>query len=323
IKKFISEVLAYDPDHKDLKGGILGVCKGYYGCVECQGRGTLHQHMLVWVHGALSPNKMKERISKLKDENFCEQLKAFLDDTISTHVPPLPEQLEQDTLVPSSKHHPCSVRGPSLGLPTEEYERARQADLHHLVKKCQTHTHKETCWKHCKVDEVKTCRFGLDPSNTTPETIIDMETGEITLQHLEGMINNYCEVILEAVRCNVDIKPVLSGAVAKALSFYFTDYITKSTLKSHIAYQALETAVKKMGELDLKLEDKIVHVKRLLQKCANAMISQQELAGAEVASHLLGLEDHFTSHTFNNLYWTSFEHAIEKQDPSPECSAKS
>ncbi|KDQ09698.1 hypothetical protein BOTBODRAFT_91320, partial [Botryobasidium botryosum FD-172 SS1] len=319
IKKFISEVLAYDPEHKDLKGGILGVCKGYYGCVECQGRGTLHQHMLVWVHGALSPDKMKERISKVKDEDFCEQLKAFLDDTISTHVPILPE----DVSVLSSKHHPCAVRGPSSDLPAEEYEKAHQADLHYLVKKCQTHKHKDTCWKHCKKNEVKTCRFNLDESNTTSETTIDMETGEITLQHLEGSINNYCEVIIEAVCCNIDIKPVLSGAVAKALSFYFTDYITKSTLKSHVAYTALETAVKKMGEFDIKAEDKIAHVKRLLQKCANAMISQQELAGAEVASHLLELEDHFTSHTFNNLYWTSFEHAIEKQDPSPECSKKS
>ena len=43
---------------------------------------------------------------------------------------------------------------------------------------------------------------------------------------------------------------------------------------------------------------------KLLQKCAYAMISQQELQGA---SYLLEYEDHFTSHSYRNFYWTSFE----------------
>lgn len=30
--------------------------KAYYGCVEAQGGGTLHCHMLVWVEGGLNPD---------------------------------------------------------------------------------------------------------------------------------------------------------------------------------------------------------------------------------------------------------------------------
>jgi hypothetical protein len=34
MKAFISALLGYDPEHKNLEGGVLGVVKAYYGCVE-------------------------------------------------------------------------------------------------------------------------------------------------------------------------------------------------------------------------------------------------------------------------------------------------
>ncbi|KAJ7055709.1 hypothetical protein C8F01DRAFT_993760, partial [Mycena amicta] len=37
------------------------------------------------------------------------------------------------------------------------------------------------------------------------------------------------------------------------------------------------------------------------------MLSQQELSGQQVALYLLDLDDHFTSHSFRNLHWLSFE----------------
>ncbi|KAJ7712896.1 hypothetical protein B0H14DRAFT_2645062 [Mycena olivaceomarginata] len=57
----------------------------------------------------------------------------------------------------------------------------------------------------------------------------------------------------------------------------------------------------------------------MLQKCVYAMISQRELAGQQVASYLMDFEDHFTSHSYRNLYWTAFESFINKELPSPEC----
>jgi hypothetical protein len=61
MKAFISEILGYDPKQEDLEGGILGVVKASYGCVEAQGRGTLHCHMLIWLEGGLNPNQIKEK----------------------------------------------------------------------------------------------------------------------------------------------------------------------------------------------------------------------------------------------------------------------
>jgi hypothetical protein len=52
------------------------------------------------------------------------------------------------------------------------------------------------------------------------------------------------------------------------------------------------------------------------------MIAKKELSAQQVVSYLMDFEDHFTSHKFNNLYWTGFEKFINDEDPSPECYRK-
>ncbi|KAJ7275811.1 hypothetical protein C8J57DRAFT_1223961 [Mycena rebaudengoi] len=117
----------------------------------------------------------------------------------------------------------------------------------------------------------------------------------------------------------MDIKFIGSGASVKAILYYITDYITKSQLKTHVAFSMLELAVKKLGVVDPFETDLTVRAKQMLRKCAYAMISQQELSAQQVASYLMDFEDHFTSHSYRNLYWTSFETFIDKELPSPEC----
>ncbi len=51
-------------------------------------------------------------------------------------------------------------------------------------------------------------------------------------------------------------------------------------------------------------------------------MTKQELSGQEVAMYLMEYEDHFTSHSFKPLFWTSFEHAIDIMDPCPECNVR-
>lgn len=195
-----------------------------------------------------------------------------------------------------------------------------QKDLHNFVKSCQVHQHSKTCYKYWKgPPQPKECRFDLDEDNVVPTTSFDMETGEISFRCLDGLVNNFNKTILQTMRCNMDIKFIGSGPAAKAIIYYITNYITKSQLKTHIAYAALELAVKKLGEFNPEDDEFTIHAKKLLQKCAYTMISHQELSAQQVASYLMDYEDHFTSHQFRNLYWTSFETFINQQDPSPEC----
>lgn len=70
MKIFIQVVLGYDPDGLNLEGGALGVVKAYYGCVEAQGRGMVHCHMLIWVEGGLNPNEIKARVLKESEAEF-------------------------------------------------------------------------------------------------------------------------------------------------------------------------------------------------------------------------------------------------------------
>ncbi|KAJ7110810.1 hypothetical protein C8R43DRAFT_818042, partial [Mycena crocata] len=321
IKAFIKALLGWNPTDTESEGGIFGTVKAYYGTVEAQGRGSLHCHMMVWVSGGLNPNEIKERaLAEDGGIEFQKRLIAFLEDTISTSVP---EPGREDVETPLSKFHPCATRGPGPGVPAADVEDACANDLHKLVERCQRHKHTGTCYKYWKgYPEAKDCRFDLDPSNETPISVFDPETGEFTLRCLDGLVNNFNETIIQAVRCNMDLKFIGSGPAAKAILYYITDYITKSQLQAHVAYAALELAVNKLGEFDPEEDDLTSRTKKLLQKCAHSLISKQELSGQQVVSYLLDFEDHFTSHEYTQLFWTSFEAHIEKEDPSPQCHPK-
>ncbi len=118
----------------------------------------------------------------------------------------------------------------------------------------------------------------------------------------------------------MDIKFIGSGASAKAVLYYITDYITKSQLKAHVAYAALEfSSFSKLGVPDPDDDDITIRAKKLLQKCAFAMISHQELSAQQVCSYLMDYGDHYTSHEYRNLYWDCLEKFINDEMPSPEC----
>ncbi|KAJ7661797.1 hypothetical protein B0H17DRAFT_1162977 [Mycena rosella] len=311
-------ILAYDPEKRDTEGGILGVVKAYYGCVEAQGRGSLHCHMMVWVAGGLNADELKAKaLENGGNIEFQKRFIAFMDDTISTEVPPDPAP-ELET--PLSKFHPCSTRGPGPDIAPANYSDAEAKDLHNLVERCQRYRHTNTCWKYWKgPPEPRDCRFDLDKSNETPISVFDPETGEFHPRCLDGLVNNFNSTMIQAIRCNMDIKFIGSGPAAKAVLHYITDYITKSQLQAHVAYAALELAVSKLGEYSPDEELLTSRARRLLQKCAHSMISKQEMSSQQVVSYLMDFEDHFTAHKYKNLYWTSLESFIDKEQPSPEC----
>jgi hypothetical protein len=50
--------------------------------------------------------------------------------------------------------------------------------------------------------------------------------------------------------------------------------------------------------------------KSLITKCANAILSRQEISHPQVMSYLIGGGDHYTSHTFETLYWASIHKTV-------------
>ena len=263
IQAFIRAVLGYNGDFGSRDLGILGNVKAYYGCVEAQGRGTLHCHMLIWVEGGLTPDQIKQRVLD-NDEEFKQRLIEFLDDTISNCIP-----VDADVEIPP--YHPCSVRVPPVPFDVDNPDLYTQRDRHLLVQKCQYHRHSATCYKY----DIHSCRFDMHESNYRPVSCFDPESGELILRCMDGLVNNFNATMLDCIRCNMDIKFIGSGASVKAILYYITDYITKTQLKTHVAYAALEHAVLRLGEYDPTDDDLTFCSKRILQRCAYAMISHQ------------------------------------------------
>src|SRR6266702_893718 len=88
---FFHTVLHYDNSDSVLSdeasAGVLGHASAYYGCVEAQGHGNLHCHMLVWLTGSLNSDEIKSRVLDRGDSEFRDRLLAFLDDIISSSIP--------------------------------------------------------------------------------------------------------------------------------------------------------------------------------------------------------------------------------------------
>jgi len=177
-------------------------------------------------------------------------LLAFLDDSICNEIPFDPGS---QFVVPSSTHHPCAVRAiPNSPCEDRHIQDIKcQKDLHNLVKACQVHKHSATCFKYWKGPPTPCeCRFDLSKDHCCTKSKFDYETGEICLRCMDGMVNNFNKTMIEAVQCNMDIKFISSGASAKAILYYITDYITKSQLKAHVTYAALDLARRKLSEYD-------------------------------------------------------------------------
>ncbi|KAF7795559.1 hypothetical protein EIP86_006721 [Pleurotus ostreatoroseus] len=117
----------------------------------------------------------------------------------------------------------------------------------------------------------------------------------------------------------MDIKFIGSGEAAKAILYYITNYITKSQLKTHVAYAALELAVRRLAIAEDDEDDDRTRAKKMLRKCAFALLTHQEMSAQQVALYLTGHEGRFSSHEFQNLYWPSYERYLDSLCPSPEC----
>lgn len=129
----------------------------------------------------------------------------------------------------------------------DEFDIAESSFVHDLVVTCNWHEHTETCWKHLKAGQSRDdshCRMRIDGS-TQPVTEIDSEIGSVLLRRLHPRINNYNDLVIFLLQCNMDIKHIGSGPGAKALVFYITDYITKNGLSVHVGLDAIKYAIRR------------------------------------------------------------------------------
>ncbi|KAJ7142799.1 hypothetical protein C8R44DRAFT_541773, partial [Mycena epipterygia] len=301
--------------------GLFGRCCGYYGMVEAQGRGTLHCHMLVWIEGNPTPERLRERMKSdpafqgdmfkwLESIIKCE-LPSDIEVVVETDGPLKPPPLPDDWIDPRLNKLPRVD-----GMTEEEFESACRETVEELVKKSNWHVHKPTCWKYLKPGEIHndtTCRMRIN-GEVNPLTRLDPETESIILRRLHPRINNYNALVMFLMRCNMDIKYIRSGEAAKALVYYVTDYITKSQLSTHVGLSAVEYAIKRNNEkyegTNMAVTDLSSINRSLFTKTVMALMSKQETSHQQVMSYLVGGGDYYTSHTFKIVKWGDIDRHI-------------
>eukprot|EP00732_Lithocolla_globosa_P000954 Lithocolla_globosa_v1_NODE_391_length_4199_cov_7.277027.p1 type:complete len:544 gc:universal NODE_391_length_4199_cov_7.277027:1691-60(-) len=213
--------------------------------------------------------------------------------------------------VTEEKPHPCSLRPPEQQT-NEQDDEFRNRLLQRAIdiaRKTQLHYHNEGCYKYRKTGEPYVCRFGFC-RELCAMSHVDEESKSIHLRRQNSITNSFNLHTLVALGCNNDVKFISANKDAKALVYYITDYVTKSSLSTYNYFTILKGAVEELevgktysSDKYKNLDDILERSKLLITRCYNQLQSQQELSGQQVISLLMGWEDHYTSHKFENLYW--------------------
>ena len=316
ISSFVSIVLRHGKPGR----GLLGKCTGYYGTVETQGRGTLHCHMLVWLHGHPSPQEMRDMM--VDSAQYQSDMFTWLESIVkcellgTTMVVKETGGPEHRPVMKRSEGYidPETTLGPSIaGVSADTFALQFASDVNDLVTHSNWHHHTETCWKYLGPGEARTdenCRMCMD-GVTRDETSIDEQTGSILLRRLHPRIANYNDVIIFLLRANMEIKHVGSGEGAKALIYYVTDYITKASLPTHVGLAALLYAINRTRDKYRDVPNwEETRSAGALTVVVNSMMARLEIPHQQVMSYLIGGGDSYKSDKFRVLHYGSFERLV-------------
>ena len=338
VETFISDVLGVDAKHC----GLYGDTSGYYGTVEQQGRLTLHLHMLIWIKGSLNPQDMREKIMSSNSEwknkmiSWLENCHTgdFLTGTHADVGKKIAENSQSDNYSDPTETMPeppppkCNI-----GHDADEKPCARCKNLdgwwyrfkntvddllfRSNVHSCERGKNKDGTRRKgkpsasCKDNKWGKCKARF-PRPTSLKTVID-DVGAITMKKIEPWLNTFTPLVTYLFRCNTDVTSLSSGTAIKAVVLYVSDYITKTTLKTHTIFDSIRSVFHKNGEMlggTLPMQEK---AHRVMAKIVNLLSAKAEMGSPMICMYLLGNPDHYTSHTFVPFYWQSFVTRV-KQD---------
>ena len=336
VEQFIKHVLGVGSDHS----GLYGETSAYYGTVEQQGRLTLHIHLLLWIKGCLTPDEIRDHIIDPTSE-FQQQLVKYLENAhqgeflTGTQADVLSnvyqdEQSDAYTdpteTLPVPPPPPCTTQNcdgickKCRKLNTWRERFAREVDdviSKSNIHTCSTNINRDGCqnkaksYKGCLDNKWGKCKSRF-PRETFAETRVDPVTGALDLKKKEAWINFFLAVVSYLFRCNTDVTSLRSGTAIKGTLLYVSDYITKMSLKTHVAFDSIRSVFQKNSEMLGGSESQHVKARKLMTKMVNMMSAKLELGSPMICLYLLGNTDHYTSHRFVPFYWLSFVQEVRK-----------
>ena len=126
------------------------------------------------------------------------------------------------------------------------------------------------------------------------------------MKKIEPWLNTFTPLVTYLFRCNTDVTSLSSGTAIKAVVIYVSDYITKTTLKTHTIFDSIRSVFHKNAEMiggTLPMQEK---ARRIMTKIVNLLSAKAEMGSPMICMYLLGNPDHYTSHMFVPFYWQSF-----------------
>ncbi|KAH9889758.1 hypothetical protein C8Q73DRAFT_747544 [Cubamyces lactineus] len=322
IRGFLNVVLRYGRPGR----GLFGKCDAYFGTVEAQGRGTLHCHMLIWLEGHPSPQRMRDLM--LDSQKYQEDMFRWLESIVKCELLGTEAVVAEPggVALPRPRFgddHPGVYPAPSVTeLSADEFDNQYAVFVNEQVKAFNWHEHTDTCWKYLKRGDRRDdahCRMRID-GGTEPATRIDEETGAIVIRRLHPRIACYNDVVMFLVKANMDIKHIGSGEAAKALLYYVTDYITKASLSTHVGLAALLCAIQRTDARfgESFYADAERNTRSALMTTVNSMLSRMEISHQQVMSYLVGGGDHYASHRFRVLHYGGFDRLVDREHDEQE-----
>ena len=337
IQMFIRHVLGVENDHH----GLYGETAGYYGTVEQQGRLMLHLHMLLWIRGSLSPDELRSKILD-PDSEFRQKLVEYLENAhagdfllkskadveadvhVASQSPDYKNPTETLPEPPPRLCHCDSIPGndcDGCASITSWWSRFRDTVNDLLLKsnvhKCSSNRNKDgsqnkgrpykgcldNIWGRCKA------RF---PRTLFEQTEIDMETGRIDMKKRESWLNTFTYLVTYLFRCNTDITSLRSGTAIKGVLLYVTNYVTKSSLKTHVIFDTVRSMFQKHSDIIGGSDTRKSKARKLMTRIVNSLSAKMEIGSPMACMYLLGNPDHYTDHTFVPFYWQTFVREARK-----------
>ena len=246
VSLFIKHVLGVGTEHP----GIYGDTSAYYGTVEQQGRLTLHLHLLLWLKGNLTPQEIRDRLHD-PSSNFQTRMISYLEsvhtgDFVTGNITSVKNSIDQQS-------ESIYYNDPTMTMPEPAPKKCNAQCLQ--CEKCKENSkwwmnlwitfddilyksNRHQCSIRCTANHTKSCKARF-PRETREETTVDPETGSILLKKREPYINTVTPYLTYLLRCNTDVTSLLSGTAIKAVIAYTTEYVTKTSLKTHTVFDII------------------------------------------------------------------------------------
>lgn len=286
--------------------GVLGKINAYYGIVEAQGRGSLHLHMLVWLAAAPSSEEMHEL---LKSEAFRCQVAAYIDACMRADLP----NFTKDNISQMPKEPELAWARPPHPNSTS-YDADLKANERRLARSQQVHEcRKTTCLLFRGPRSGFVCKRRA-PFPTAPHTFVD-EAGKVSIRRIFEFLNAWNPHILVYGRCNNDIKFLSNGREARAIGFYITHYATKGQKNTYNLCAYLAENLGYHFESTTYVNEARERTRVLIFRCLHVLNRQVEQSGQQVMSYLLGFGDHYCSHHYTPMFWSSVVNELCKAFP--------